>query len=110
MLGRRRRREEPAYLERGGVTGVGLIMLELRLLRLFKLLAWLVAADRRELEEIMGRLAGRGMAPGGRLPRTGKSGGLEAPIEEKAAVAALWRRYISRPGRMPAAPATRGGG
>ena len=69
----------PDYLESGGVTGVGLIILELRLLRLFKLLAWLVAADKRELEEIIGRLAGRGMAPGGRLPRTGKSGGLEAP-------------------------------
>ena len=100
----------PDYLESGGVTGVGLIILELRLLRLFKLLAWLVAADKRELEEIIGRLAGRGMAPGGRPPRTGKSGGLEPPIEEKAALAALWRRYISRPGRMPAAPATRGGG
>lgn len=104
------REKERDYLDSGGVTGVGLMMLELKLLRLLRLLAWLVAADRRELEEIIGRLAGRGMAPGGRLPRTGKSGGLEAPIEEKAAVAALWRRYISRPGRMPAAPATRGGG
>ena len=71
------------------------MMLELRLLRLFKLLACDVAAEKREEEEIMGSEAGRGTAPGGRLPSTvGKNGGLEAaPIEERAAeAAAVWRR------------------
>ena len=104
------------YLDSGGVTGVGLMMLELRLLRLFKLLACDVAAEKREEVEIMGREAGRGTAPGGRLPRTvGKNGGLEAPIEERAAeAAAVWRKYISSgdiPAPAAAAPAaTRGAG
>lgn len=74
------------------MTGVGLMML-----RLFKLLACDVAAEKREEEEIMGRLmfAGRGTeAPGGRAPSrpAGKNGGFEAaaPIEESAAD--CWRR------------------
>ena len=88
---------------------MGLIMFELRLLRLFKLLACDVAAEKSEEEEIMGRLAGRGTAPGGLLPSTGKNGGFDAPIEERAAeAAAVWRKYISR-GEIPA-PATRGAG
>ena len=98
------------------MTGVGLMMLELRLERLFKLLACDVAAEKREEVEIMGREAGSGTEPGGRLPSTpGKNGGcLEAaPIEERAAeAAAVWRKYISR-GDIPApapAAATSGAG
>ena len=65
--------------------------------------------EKSEEEEIMGRLAGRGTAPGGLLPSTGKNGGFDAPIEERAAeAAAVWRKYISR-GEIPA-PATRGAG
>lgn len=83
------------YLDKGGVIGVGLI----RLLRLFKLLAWL-AAERREEEEIIGRLmlAGRGTeAPGGRTPPStpapGKNGGLEAAAAAAEDSAAdCWRR------------------
>ena len=81
------------YLERGGVTGVGFIMEELRLLKVFRLLAWDVAAAKRDAEDIIGRLAGRGMEPGGRFPSMGKvNGGFEAPIDERAAeAAAAWR-------------------
>jgi len=83
------------YLERGGVTGVGFIMEELKLLKVFRLLAWEVAAAKRdEAEDIIGRLAGRGMEPGGRFPSIGKvNGGFEAPIEDRAAeaAAAWWR-------------------
>ena len=86
------------YLERGGVTvtAVGFII---EVLRLLKLAAWEVAAARREVEDMMGRLAGRGTEPGGGLPPSiGKGkGGLEPPIEEMAAdMAALRRKYISR--------------
>ena len=70
----------------------------IRLLRVLKLLAWL-AAERREEEEIIGRLmfAGRGTeAPGGRTPPStpapGKNGGLEAAAAEESAAADCWRR------------------
>lgn len=76
------------YLERGGVTGVGFTMEELKLLKVF---AWEVAAANSDAEDIMGRLAGRGTEPGGRFPRKG-NGGFEAPIDERAAdAAAAWR-------------------
>lgn len=75
------------------MTGVGFIMEELRLLKVFKPLTWEVAAAKSEAEDIIGRLAGRGIEPGGRLPSMGKgNGGFDAPIDERAAeAAAAWR-------------------
>ena len=97
------------YLERGGVTGVGFTMVAAGGDTLVP-----APVKREDEAEMMGRLAGRGTAPGGRVPRTpGKNGGFEAdPIEESAAEAAAavcWRKYISR-GEIPAtwAPATKG--
>ena len=89
-----------------------MIILELKLLRLLRLAAWEEAAEKSEVD-MRGTLAGSGTLPGDLLPRTaagGKGkGGLEAPIEERAAeAAAVWRKYISR-GDIPA-PATRGAG
>ena len=53
--------------------------------------AWEVAAANSDAEDIIGRLAGRGTEPGGRVPRKG-NGGFEAPIDERAAdAAAAWR-------------------
>ena len=71
----------------------------IRLLRVLKLLACEVAAERREDEEIIGRLmfAGRGTeAPGGRTPPStpapGKNGGLEAAAAAEESAADCWRR------------------
>ena len=75
------------------MTGVGFTTEELILLKVLRQFAWEEAAANSDAEDIIGRLAGRGMEPGGRFPSMGKgNGGFEAPIDERAAdAAAAWR-------------------